>query len=78
MDAPPPEDPTARIMASHDLADELELKFVQPGLQRQPDLIEAKAEEVEPGKWPLVLLTMPAAESEPIWDAIRVRRAPRT
>ncbi len=74
LNAPPPEDPTARIMACHDLADDLELEFVQPGLQRQLELIKKKAEEVGPERWPLALLTMPAAESEPIWDAMRVRR----
>ena len=74
MTAPPPEDPSARLTACHDLADDLELEFVQPGLQRQLELIKRKAEEVGPEKWPLALLTMPAAESEPIWDAMRVRR----
>ena len=47
MNAPPPEHAGARVMACHDLADDLELEFVQPGLQRQLELINKKAEEVD-------------------------------
>ena len=73
-DQRPPQtaDETARIAACHDLADELEEEFAQPGLQRPLELVKKKADALGPDMWPQELLTMPAAESEPYFDAMRV------
>ena len=44
-----------------------------PALQKHLKMITDKAEAFDEDKWPQALLTMPDAEAEPVWDAMRVR-----
>ena len=71
--APRSEDDKARIAACDALAADLETEFVQPGMQRPLELVMSKAKELGPERWPLELLKMPPKESEPFFDAMRVR-----
>ena len=68
---PRPED-TVRIPDCLDEADRLETEFQEPALQAQLDLILNKAKTVGAGNWPQALWRMPAEESKPVWDAMRV------
>lgn len=51
---------------------ELEEELNEPGLQRPLELVMGKAKELGLTEWPLALLTMKPAESEPFFDAMRV------
>ena len=67
--------PEDSIPGCHDEADKLEDEFAQPALQDQLLLIVDTADRIGKDNWPQALWRMPAEESKPIWDAMRVRFA---
>ena len=67
--------PANHLEGCKKLADDLEQEFVQPALQKHLRTIKDKAAAVGDKRWPQALWSMPEAEAEPIWNAMRVREA---